>query len=674
MLFYKQYRINPWRKWKASRLMGITTDFVVIIIAALIGGLVARKLRQPLIIGYIFAGIAIGPYTGGVTVSDVHQIELLAEIGVALLLFALGLEFSFKKLRPVRYVALLGTPIQIGLILGYGYLIGGFLGLGSGERIWLGAMLSLSSTMVLLRSLMNQGWMGTLSSRVMIGMLIVQDLAIVPMMIVLPQLNQLSIGIGLLLIDAIKAIVFIAVMVVLGTKALPWAMKQIARWKSRELFLLAITAIGLGIGYATYRIGLPFAFGAFVAGMVLSESDFGHQALSEIIPVRDLFGLLFFTSVGMLLDPAFLFDNLSTVLLLVILVTVGKGSVFALVTRLFGYGNVVPLAAGLGMFQIGEFSFVLARLGVSSNSISQELYSLILSTAVLTMIMTPFISSQTTRIYSLRKRSFQQEPPQTTNLPADRLKDHVIIAGAGRVGLNVARVLKKLDLPFVVIELDHQRVEEIKQENIPVVFGDAAQPVVLDAANLQGAKLLQVTLPGIADVRNIVRLAAEKNPSLPIVARVKNVEEMEMLNGLGVHEVVQPEFEAGLEMTRQALLQMQVAPSDVFQYADAVRRDFYSSLYQKLDYRLLSQFQSAEGAFKLEWTEITAHSTLAGKTIGEMEIRRQTGVSVVGVLRNGDLAPNPDADFSLMAGDIVAVIGKPEQQKQFRDNMLNIKS
>ena len=645
--------------------MGIATDFVVIIIAALIGGLIAQRLRQPLILGYILAGIAIGPYTGGVTVSEVHDIELLAEIGVALLLFALGLEFSFKELKSVRYVALVGTPIQIVLIIAYGFGIGKLIGLGQQECIWLGAMLSLSSTMVLLRTLMNQGWMGTLSSRVMIGMLIVQDLAIVPMMIVLPQLNQLSVDLWLLSFDFLKAALFIAVMILLGTRVLPWVMKQIARWKSRELFLLAITAIGLGVGYSTYWIGLSFAFGAFVAGMVLSESDFGHQALSDIIPVRDLFGLLFFISVGMLLDPAFLISNLTTILLLVALVAVGKGFVFALVTRMFGYRNIVPLAAGLGLFQIGEFSFVLARLGLSTKSIDHNLYSLILSTAVVTMILTPLISGQTARLYSLKTKWFKHEPLQTINLPKDGLTDHVIIAGVGRVGLNIARVLLKLNLPFLVIELDHQRVEEVKKEGIPVVFGDATHPIVLEAACVQQARLVQITIPSIVHARTIVRQVLEAKPSMKIIARAMSVEGMEMLRGLGAHEVVQPSFEAGLEMTRQALLHMEIPAKDVYQYSDAVRRNFYSFLYQKLDYKLLSQLQNAEGMFELNWMEIRPESPLAGQTIGDMKIRQNFGVSVVGIIRDNNLVPNPDAAFRFLAGDMVAVMGKPDEQSDF---------
>ncbi len=646
--------------------MGIVTDIVIILIASLIGGLIAQRLSQPLLLGYILAGIVVSPYTGVVTISEVHNIELLAEIGVALLLFALGLEFSFKELKPVRYVALVGTPIQIMLTVVYGYVIGKILGLEYQECIWLGAMISLSSTMVLLRTLMSHGWLGTLSSRVMIGMLIVQDLAIVPMMIILPELNELSTGLWFLVLDGGKAAVFITVMVLLGTQVLPWLMKKIAKWNSRELFLLSITAIGLGVGYSTYLLGLSFALGAFVAGMVLGESDFGHQALSDIIPVRDLFGLLFFTSVGMLLDPVFLFNNVSNVLFLSLLVIIGKGLIFILITRAFRYGNVVPLAAGLGLFQIGEFSFVLARLGIATDSISHELYSLVLSTAVLTMICTPLISGQTARLYSLKKKWFKHEPLQTINLPREGLHNHVIIAGAGRVGFNVGRVLQRSNRPFVLIELDHQRVEEAKKQGMPIVFGDAAQPLVLDAAFVNTAQLIQITVPGIIPARAIVQQVREKNPSLKIIARAMSVEQMEMLKNMGVYEVVQPEFEAGLEMTRQALLQMNVSGLDAYRYTDAVRCDFYSPMYENnMDCNDLSHFHSTDRVFDFRWVELKPDSPLVGRTIASLEIRSKTGASVVGIIRDGMLLPNPSASFKFQSGDKVAVMGQESEQNAF---------
>src|SRR6056297_3559060 len=324
--------------------MGIAADIVIIVVAALIGGFIALKVRQPLVLGYILAGIVIGPFSGGISVSDPHQLEKLAEIGVALLLFALGLEFSLRELKPVRHVALIGGPIQILTTIGYGYLIGRWFGWEAGPSLWMGGLISISSTMVILKTLMAQGMMGTLSSRVMIGILIVQDLAVVPLLILLPQITNPAAGLPLLGFAVVKSIIFLAIMLILGTRLLPFLLMRVARWNSRELFLLTNMAIGLGIGYGTYLFGLSFAFGAFVAGMVLSESDYSHQALADIIPLRDMFGLLFFASVGMLLDPAFLLDNISMVLILVVLTVFGKALIFGTVSSLFGYGNVVPIA------------------------------------------------------------------------------------------------------------------------------------------------------------------------------------------------------------------------------------------------------------------------------------------------------------------------------------------
>ena len=647
--------------------MGIASDIIIIVLAALIGGIIAHKLRQPLIVGYILAGIAVGPYTGGITVSEIHNIELLAEIGVALLLFALGLEFSLQELKPVRAIALIGTPIQILLTIALGFSIGQWLGWPWISSLWLGALFSLSSTMVILKTLMNQGWLGTLSSRVMIGMLIVQDLAVVPLMIILPQLNDPKAGIPLLGFAALKAAAFLTVMIFLGTRLLPRLMNHIVRWNSRELFLLAITAIGLGVGYATYLFGLSFAFGAFIAGIVLSESDFSYQALSDIIPLRDVFGLLFFTSVGMLLDPSFVLAKWNTVLLLVGLVSLGKGLIFAILALLFGYRNVIPLAIGLGLFQVGEFSFVLARVGLSTDSISHELYSLALSTTVISMVLTPFVSGLTTPLYSLRKRWFKREPVQTINLPEKGLAGHVVIAGGGRIGQYVAKVLHHIGNPFVLIELDYREVDRSKTAGFPVIFGDASQEVVLEAASIDGACLLLVTVPGIIAARNIVRQARQLKPSLNIVARAGGMEEMKLLRESGVYEVVQPEFEAGLELTRQALLHLKVPVSEILRFTDSVRRDLYAPLYQNNDeYKTIALAQSAATLLELSWVSLTEESPLSGRTIGELGIRSQTGVSIVGVMRNDMFIPNPGPELRLFPGDVIATIGKPEQFTVFQ--------
>jgi CPA2 family monovalent cation:H+ antiporter-2 len=646
--------------------MGIATDIIMLIVAAFCCGLLLQRLGQPLILGYIAAGVILGPHTGGFTVSNIHEIELLAEIGIALLLFALGLEFSLKDLKPVKEVALIGTPIQIALTVALGFGIGHFMGWDWKSSLWLGALISLSSTMVILKTLMNQGWLGTLSSKVMIGMLIVQDLAVIPMMVMLPQLNNPALGLSVLGLAGLKAAAFIAAMVLLGTRLLPRLMAQIAKLGSRELFLLAITAIGLGVGYATHMVGLSFAFGAFVAGMVLSESDYGHQALSDIIPLRDLFGLLFFASVGMLLDPAFLLDNLGQVAILVLAVSIGKGVIFAFLAKAFNYGNVIPLALGLGMFQIGEFSFVLARVGASTRSIGSDLYSLVLSSAILTMILTPLISGQTARIYAFRKRWFRHEPLESSNMPAGGLHNHVVIAGGGRVGFQIAQVLARLGLQFVIIELDHQRVEQAKEDGMTVVYGDVSQEIVLDAAGIKESSLLVITTPGIVALRTTVAQARRLNPHIDIVARASGPDSFDLLKDLGVSEVVLPEFEASLEMTRQALLRLEVPANEVHRYTDTVRQELYAHMFNNgTDYRILSQLRGAEQQFDLQWIRLAPESPVVHKSIGEIGIRKKTGASVVGVVREDKLIPNPDADFVLQPHDLIAVIGSDDHRKSF---------
>src|SRR5215212_8123421 len=450
--------------------VGIAGDIALILVAALLGGLVAQRLGLPLILGYILAGVVVGPNTGGPTVSSVHDIELLAEIGVALLLFTIGLHFSLDELAPVRRVALWGTAIQMSLTAAFGYGLGRLLGFGWEEAVWFGALLSLSS-------------------RVIVGMLIVQDLAVVPLIIVLPELGSIGEGLSELGFAALRAATFIAFMLVFGRRILPWLMARIAAWNSRELFLLSVVGIGLGVGYGTYLFGLSFAFGAFVAGMVLSQSDYSHQALADVEPLRDVFAMLFFVSVGMLLDPAFLLENAGVVALVVSLVFVVKGLLFAGVGRSFRYGNIVPFAVGLGLFQVGEFSFVIARVGIEAGAISQRSYSLMLTTAVVTMALTPFAMRLAPSFYGRWRERFPRESLRTLNLPEAGLRDHVLIAGYGRVGGFVAHLLGRLEQPIAVVDSNPGRTDQARESGHPTVFGDAAAQPVLEAAGVTAACL-----------------------------------------------------------------------------------------------------------------------------------------------------------------------------------------
>jgi CPA2 family monovalent cation:H+ antiporter-2 len=646
--------------------MGIATDLILLVVSAFFSGLLMQRLGQPLILGYILTGIAFGPYTGGFALTSVHEIELLAEIGVALLLFALGLEFSLKDLKPVKKIALIGTPIQILLTIAMGYGIGQWMGWDAKTSLWLGALVSLSSTMVLLKTLMNQGWLGTLSSKVMVGILIVQDLAVVPLIVLLPMLNNPELGWVSLEIAILKTVLFLAGMILFGTRLLPWIMRHISHLGSRELFLLAITAIGLGVGYLTYLVGLSFAFGAFVAGMVLSESDYGHQALSDIIPVRDLFGLLFFASVGMLLNPAFLLDHWQQVFILVLIVSLGKGLILGLMARIFKYGNVVPLAVGLGLFQVGEFSFVLAQVGVSTNSISHEVYSLVLTTAIITMFLTPLISGQTARLYALRKRWFKHEALDSINFPKSGFRNHVIIIGGGRVGFRIAQVLKRLNVPLLIIELDQLRVDRAKHADIPVIYGDACHEVVLEAATTSLARLLIITSPEVVIAQTIVQRVRKVNAEIQVVARAPGVEFLEEFKKLKISEVVIPEFEAGLEMARKALVHLHIPAAKIQHYTESLRQDLFASFFnENEETKIMEQLQTAEHQYDLQWMLIKPGSKLVGITIGEAEIRTKTDTSIVGVIRKEKLEPNPDANFRFEANDRVAIIGIDSARESF---------
>jgi monovalent cation:H+ antiporter-2, CPA2 family len=646
--------------------VGIAGDIALILVAALLGGLVARRLGLPLILGYILAGVAVGPNTGGPTVSSVHDIELLAEIGVALLLFTIGLHFPLDELAPVRRVALFGTAAQMALTIAFGYGLGRLLGFGWQEAAWFGALLSLSSTAVVLKSLSEQGVMGTLSSRVIIGMLVAQDLAVVPLIIVLPELGSLGQGLSELGVAALRAAAFVAVMVVFGRRVLPWLMARVAAWNSRELFLISVVAIGLGVGYATYLFGLSFAFGAFVAGLVLSQSDYSHQALADVEPLRDVFAMLFFVSVGMLLDPAFLIQNAGTVALVVALVFAVKGLVFAGVVRAFGYGNIIPFAVGLGLFQVGEFSFVIARVGVEEGAISESSYSIVLSTAVITMSLTPFAMRLAPLLYGRWRERFPKEAMSTFNLPERGLGDHVVIAGYGRVGSFVARLLARLDQPFVVVDPNPGRADEARDSGYPVVYGDAGAEPVLEAAGVRRARLVIVTVPDPVGARLVVERARSINPNVHVVARTTTVEQLEELGRLGVYEAVHPESEAGLELGRQALSHLGVSAGAIQRFADEVRRELYAPITrQGTEGDLLAQLERASRQIETEWVRLPENSPLEGRTIGDLGVRTQTGASIVAIVRDDLVLAGPGPDARFEPGDLVGVLGTRDQRAAF---------
>jgi len=538
-------------------IVGIASDFVLIVIAGLAGGLAARALRLPLMVGYVAAGVLVGPHTAGPTVVQVHDIELLAEIGVALLLFSLGLELSFRDLQPVRRIALIGAPVQILVTSALAALAAARgLDMPPKEAVWFGAMISVSSTAVVLKMLSAAGVTSTLASRVMVGFLVVQDLAVVPMLVILPQLGAARDLPGSLARAIGIATVLLAGIVILGTRLLPKLLRFVLALGSRELFLVSVVAIGVGVGYATQLAGLSFALGAFVAGLVLSESEFSHQALSDVVPIRDIFGLLFFVSVGMLLAPSYASSHLGQIIAVVLLTFLGKSLIVGLLTRTFGYVNMAPWIAGLGLSQIGEFSFVLTRAGVTSGSISKSTYDLALTCTVLTMALSPLVSNFALPLGRLWRR--WRKPSGT--LPrveplGQPMRDHAIVAGYGRTGQAAARVLQRAQIPLVVVELSHSVYGSLSHEGPQSIWGDITGEEILRAAQIETARVLLLTVPDQSSVQLTVQRARRLNPKISIIARAFHPRDIPELHKLGAHCVVQPEFEGGIEMVRQALAQ-----------------------------------------------------------------------------------------------------------------------
>lgn len=652
--------------------MGIAADLIIIVVTALGCAFIARRIGLPLILGYIAAGIILGPFTGGLTVTKVHDIELLAEIGVALLLFVLGIEFSFKELRPVRWVALIGTPLQIVICIVLGLGVGQMLGWEQVPSLWLGAIISLSSTMVVLKTLESQDLMGTLSSRVMIGMLIVQDLALVPMLIILPKIGNLGGELGVLGLAAVKAVVFLVGMVLAGRYVIPPLMSRIARCGSRELFLLTVCALGLGIGYLTYLVGLSFAFGAFVAGMVLSESEYAHQALNNILPLRDIFGLLFFASVGMLLNPQVLIEDYATVLTLLACVVVGKGVIFGVLARVFRYRNVIPLATALGMSQIGELSFLIANAGTEAGALTPHQYSLVLATAVLSMILTPVLAKSTAPLYRLKQRFFAMPTLQTINLRDERLKNHVVLVGGDNIGRFIAATLARYGHKYVVIEADYNNMKALSEDGHPVIYGDAENSIVLDAAHIATAQIVLVTTPAPSVAREVVRLVREKREDMTIIGRAEGQEQMEEFSRCCVDMVVEPSLEASLEFIRQAFLKLNVSAEEIIRVTDSIHDEVYAPFRNKdaEDNSVPRSLRLSNRLFDLCWMELGEDSTLVGKSLGEAEVRRETGASVLAYIREGQLMVNPDIGERFAPGDQIAVVGDGEQLTVFRETFM----
>jgi monovalent cation:H+ antiporter-2, CPA2 family len=562
----------------------LIVDLVTVLTAATAGGLLAAGLRLPIILGYLVGGIVVGP-TGLGLIKELVQVETLAQFGVAFLLFALGIEFSLGQLKKVKYIAFGGGILQILLTIALTAFISVTIGWVTTpvQGIFLGSILSLSSTAVVFRSLMEANEIETMQGQVMLGILIVQDLALGLMLAVLPALDQPQ-EVGL---EVVKALLLTALFaggaIVAGIWIIPPFLRLVTRTESKELMLLTVVVLCLGIALLTEQLGLSIEMGAFVAGLIISEVEYSDSILSYVEPLRDIFATLFFAAIGMLIDPLFLWQNLELILGLVALVIIGKFAIILPLVRVFRYPLRVAIAVGLGLAQIGEFSFVLASEGQKLGLVSRPVYLLILGTTAVTLMVTPFLLKAMPRIFQvlekiplLYKWLNQQDIPQESFVPV-QIKGHVIVCGYGRVGQSVVNLLLNRKYAVLVIEQSESKVQMLRDRGIPYVYGNCASILVLEKAEVHLAKSMLICTTDTVSNRLCVQRAVAIAPELDIVARATKDSEIDTLYQLGAKEVVHPEFEASLELSTHLLLRLGESSQNVADDIMTVRQNRYAA-------------------------------------------------------------------------------------------------
>ncbi|MEM8809292.1 MAG: cation:proton antiporter [Cyanobacteria bacterium P01_G01_bin.38] len=563
-------------------------DLTVVLGASAVGGFVANKLRQPVLLGYLLVGLAIGPL-GFRLVEDAEQIRALAELGVAFLLFSLGVQFSLAELNRVRNIAVQGSLLQIGVTTGIVALVTGVFGWAETipQGIFLGAILSLSSTAVVLKTLAERGETNTRHGQIMLAILIAQDLALGIMLAIVPALNQdggllLAIGSSLL-----KVTGFIGFAIALGYWVIPRLLRAVARTESNELFLVTIIALCLGIALITAQLGLSIEIGAFVAGLMIAEIDYADHALVRLLPLRDTFACLFFASIGMLIDPQVLVQNGVIILELVTLVMLGKALIVLPIVLSFGYSFNTALRSSLGINQIGEFSFVLALVGLENNLISEKIYLLLLGTTAITLAFTPILFNCATPLgeWLLKSPQLTQilqrwESPQQVWVE-NELENHVVVAGYGRVGQVIVSILRQQGYPVLVIENSEAAIQPLRQQKIPYILGDADSEQILDKAHLTAAKALAIALPDPISTRLLLQRALRIAPRLEVIARAHTTREVDSLTQIGAREVVQPEFEAALELGVHLLVTLEESRDRIQEIMTTIRQDRYLSIRGK---------------------------------------------------------------------------------------------
>jgi CPA2 family monovalent cation:H+ antiporter-2 len=642
-------------------------DLLVLLLASVPIAFIFHRLRLPTIVGFMITGVLIGPH-GLRLIRDAQAIEVLAEIGVALLLFTIGLEFSLRRMLEMRRLVLFGGGLQVILTTLLVTVVAHLLGRPVNEAVFFGFLFALSSTAIVLKSYIDRAEIDAPHGRAGVGILLFQDLSIVPMMLMIPILSGRE-GTSIAKITLTLGIAFAAIAIIFFTArtVVPYLLYHIVRLRSPEVFIISVVLLSLGTSWLTSQAGLSLALGAFIAGIVLSESEYSHQIVADILPFRDVFNSVFFISIGMLLSLNALAADVPTVLAWVGALTLGKALLVLGVVRLLGYSLRVSTMTALGLAQVGEFSFILAKAGLPQGLLSDQDYQRFLAASILSMIAAPFLIKAAPRIgYALQSMFARGSllEPTVTGFDAKEpdLRGHVIIVGYGLNGRNLAKVLHRTGVPFLVMELNAEAVREARAQGERIVYGDATRKEVLHHIRLEHARILVLAISDPVASRHTVWLARQMNPDIHIIVRTRYMTEISDLRALGANEVIPEEFETSIEIFSRVLREYGIARHLIQRQVATIRSEGYQMLRMpSLPIVDMGEIAEALKSASTETLFVEADSTAVGKTIGELKLRKTTGVTIIAITRDGHTEINPGAETTIQAGDVLVLLGGAEQ-------------
>lgn len=649
-------------------------DMLILLIFSVVIVLALQKLKLPSILGFLVTGIIIGPY-GFSLVNAVDEVEVIAEIGVILLLFVIGMELSIKQLASIKKTVFFGGFLQVGITAGVAGLSYFFLGNDWNAAVFVGFLFSLSSTAIVLKLLQERNEMGTPHGRNALGILIFQDIIVVPMMLVTPILAGQTENVGYsVLMLVVKSLIVVAITIVSARYLVPKLMHVIAKTRSKELFLLTTITLCFAVAFITSEAGLSLALGAFLAGLIISESEYSHQATSIILPFRELFTSFFFISVGMLMDVDFFLTNTLVIVGIVVLVFIFKGLIASLAVALLKYPPRTVILTGLALFQVGEFAFILSKVGIENNLLSPEMNQYFLSVSIVSMLITPFIMMGSERItdyllstrwVKILSRGATSRPIPVNETTDEELENHLVIIGYGVNGSNLAKAARYSNIPYVVIELNAQTVQTERKKNIPIIFGDAAQDHMLDAVNLNKARAVVIAISDPQATKSIISNIRSSSQSIYLVVRTRYVKETSELLALGADEVIPEEFETSVEIFSRVLHNFLIPSDDINRFIEEVRSNNYGVFQaQKKVPKTMQHHQIPN--FKMTCVRVNKDSgTLIGKTIRDSDVRTRFGVNIVAIGRNEDMILHVSPEEKILQNDQVYVNGPSEAIEDF---------